>query len=171
VHFYGGYRLRAIYYEVFEDVVADYLRGGGYRLLHDFSGRAGTGFLGPACRPRMLRLTRAELPPGAMSMATQMFDPPAPDSGSRRPNSASRCAPRWRFRPVDCDKLGLSTETVRSNWRGIYHRLAALLPVTDAPQRSGNGAIRGLEKRRVAVDYLRQNLHELRPVERTTRGR
>ena len=26
VHFYGGYRLRAIYYEVFEDVVADYLR-------------------------------------------------------------------------------------------------------------------------------------------------
>ena len=69
------------------------------------------------------------------------------------------------------DKLGLSTETVRSNWRGIYHRLAAVLPVTDAPPRSGNSSIRGLEKRRIAVDYLRQNLHELRPVERTTRGR
>jgi hypothetical protein len=31
--------------------------------------------------------------------------------------------------------------------------------------------MRGLEKRRVAVDYLRQNLHELRPFERASRGR
>ena len=62
-------------------MVADYLRAGGYRLLHDFAERACTGFLGHACRSRMLRLTRAELPPGAMSMATQMFDPPAPHLG------------------------------------------------------------------------------------------
>jgi len=172
VRFYGGYRLRAIYYEVFEDVVADYLRAGGYRLLHDFSERAGTGFLGPACRSRMLRLTRAELPPGAMSMATQMFDPPAPRLG------LTPAEQRVALRALDgasdqsiADKLGLSTETVRSSWRGIYHRLTAVLPVIDAPPRSGNRSIRGLEKRRIAVDYLRQNLHELRPVERASRGR
>ena len=43
----GGYRLRAIYYEVFTDEVAGYMQAGGYRLLNDFSGRAGTGCLGP----------------------------------------------------------------------------------------------------------------------------
>lgn len=172
VRFYGGYRLREIYYEVFEDVVADYLRAGGYRLLHDFSERAGTGFLGPACRSRMLRLTRAELPPGAMSMATQMFDPPAPHLG------LSPAEQRVALRALDgasdqsiADELRLSTETVRSNWRGIYHRLAAVLPVIDAPTCSASGPTRGLEKRRIAIDYLRQNLHELRPVERATRGR
>src|SRR5574337_874255 len=77
VRYYAGFRLKAIYYEVFADEVADYLRAGGYRMLHDFSTAAGTGFLSADCRPHMMRLTRAELPPGAMSMATQMFDPPA----------------------------------------------------------------------------------------------
>jgi DNA-binding CsgD family transcriptional regulator len=107
-----------------------------------------------------------------MSMATQMFDPPAPRLW------LTPAEQRVVLRALDgasdrsiADKLGLSTETVRSNWRGIYHRLAAVLPVIEAPPRSGNGSMRGLEKRRVAVDYLRQNLHELRPFERASRGR
>ncbi len=136
VRYYGGYRLRAIYYEVFADEVASYLQSGGYRLLHDFSIQAGTGILGPQCRPRMLRLTRAELPPGAMSMASQMFDPPAP-------------------------RLGLSPAEQR----------VALHALDGASERAGRAATRGLEKRRIAVDYLRQNLHELRPVERLPRAR
>ena len=72
----GGYRIRAIYYEVFLDEVAAYVQAGGYRLLHDFSTRAGNGFLRADCRPRMLRLTPADFPPGAMSMASQMFNTP-----------------------------------------------------------------------------------------------
>ena len=60
---------------------------------------------------------------------------------------------------------------MRSNLRGIYHRLAAVLPVIDAPTRSTSRPTRGLEKRRIAIDYLRENLLELRPVERATRGR
>ena len=62
----GGYRLRAIYYEVFTDEIADYLRAGGYRLLHDFASLAGSEHFGPDCRPRMLRLTPADLPPGTV---------------------------------------------------------------------------------------------------------
>src|SRR5512137_485426 len=65
----GGYRLRAIYYEVFTAEIASYLQAGGYRLLHDFSAQAGTGFLPQDCQPRMLRLTSDDLPPGAMSLA------------------------------------------------------------------------------------------------------
>ena len=171
VRYYAGYRLRSIYYEVFTDEVAGYLQSGGYRLLHDFSARAGTGFLDPQCRPRMLRLTRAELPPGAMSMATQMFDPPPARLG------LTPAEQRVALRALDgapdreiARTLGLSDETVRANWRSIYQRLASELPGVDAAPREAEDGKRGAEKRRVAIEYLRQNMHELRPGERVDRS-
>lgn len=164
MRFYAGYRLRAIYYEVFVDAVADYLQAGGYRLLHDFSTMSGAGFLPPTCRPRMLRLTRSELPPGAMSMATRIFDPPAPQVGltPAEQRVALGALDGASDRAV-AKALGLSSETVRTNWRSIYQRLAEVMPSIDARTMRDGGATRGLEKRRIAIEYLRQNMHELRP--------
>ena len=160
----GGYRLRAIYYEVFTDEAAAYLQAGGYRLLHDFSARAGSGHLRPECRPYMLRLTSTDLPPGAMSLATQMFDPPRARLG------LTTAEQRVVLRALDgvpdqaiADALGLSRETVRSNWRSIYRRLEAVLPDVAKTAGDGEGATRGTERRRAAIEYLRQNMHELRP--------
>jgi DNA-binding CsgD family transcriptional regulator len=160
----GGYRLRAIYYEVFTDEAASYLRAGGYRLLHDFSAWSGAGFPGPDCRPRMLRLTRGDLPPAAMSMVTQMFDPPPATLG------LTLAEQRVALRALDgasdraiAETLGLSSETVRSSWRSIYRRLSHVLERVEAPAQRSDATTRGLEKRRVAVEYLRQNMHELRP--------
>lgn len=171
VRYYAGYRLRAIYYEVFTDEVADYLRAGGYRMLHDFSAAAGTGFLGADCRPRMMRLTRAELPPGAMSMATQMFEPAPAELG------LSPAEQRVVLQALDgasdralAEALHLSIETVRSNWRSIYRRLAWEVPELDALSTHGENATRGLEKRRIAIEYFRQNMHELRPSVPASRG-
>jgi DNA-binding NarL/FixJ family response regulator len=171
VRFYGGYRLKAIYYEVFTDEVAAYLQAGGYRLLHDFSSLAGTGMLGPEARPRMLRLTAAELPPGAMSMASQMFSPPQPRLG------LTPAEQRIALQALDgasdralAESLGLSAETVRSNWRSIYRRLVWELPEIETPAARGEQATRGQEKRRIAVGYLRQNMHELRPLPMTSRA-
>jgi DNA-binding CsgD family transcriptional regulator len=159
----GGYRLQAIYYEVFDDQVAEYLAKGGYHLLNDFSARAGTGGLAPHCRPRMMRLTRAELAPGAMSMATQFFDPPRPTLG------LTPAEQRVVLGALDgasdqmlAASLGLSSETVRSNWRSIYQRLERVLPGGGMNGQNG-AATRGQEKRRVAIEYLRQNMQELRP--------
>jgi DNA-binding NarL/FixJ family response regulator len=170
VRYYAGYRLKSIYYEVFTDEVAGYLQSGGYRLLHDFSEQAGTGFLGPQSRPRMLRLTRAELPPGAMSMATQMFDPPTPRLGltAAEQRVALRALDGLPDREI-AHVLGLSDETVRANWRSIYQRLSLHLPGVDAAPRDGGEGKRGVEKRRSAIEYLRQNMHELRPTERWER--
>jgi DNA-binding CsgD family transcriptional regulator len=160
----GGYRLRAIYYEVFTDEIADYLRAGGYSLLHDFSARAGSEHFGADCRPRMLRLTPADLPPGAMSMATQMFEPPAPRLG------LTPAEQRVVLRALDgasdqavAESVGLSPETIRSNWKSIYQRLAAFVPGLVGATSAGDGATRGTERRRAAIEYLRQNMHELRP--------
>jgi DNA-binding CsgD family transcriptional regulator len=160
----GGYRLRSIYYEVFADEVAAYLQGGGYRLLHDFSSHAGTGFIAADCRPRMLRLTADDLPPGAMSMASQMFNPPAARLGltTAEQRVALRALDGASDRAI-AETLGLSTETVRSNWRSIYRRLGHVLADGDSRGGRGDDTSRGLEKRRVAIEYLRQNMHELRP--------
>jgi DNA-binding CsgD family transcriptional regulator len=165
-----GYRLRAIYYEVFTDEAARYIQAGGYRLLSDFSGRAGTGSLGTDCRPRMLRLTRADLPPGAMSMATQMFDPPQVRLGlTPAEQRVVLRALRGASDRAIAEALGLSTETVRSSWRSIYQRLTHVLADVEAPAHQPGDASRGLEKRRVAIEYLRQNMHELRPTLRSPR--
>lgn len=161
---FGGYRLRAIYYEVFADEVAAYIEAAGYRRLHDFSAQAGTGTLAPDCRPCMLRLTRADLAPAAMSVASQFFDPPPARLG------LTLAEQRVALRALDgasdrsiADSLGLSGETVRSNWRSIYRRLAFVLAGVEAQAQRPAAAARGYEKRRVAIEYLRQNLHELRP--------
>jgi DNA-binding CsgD family transcriptional regulator len=164
----GGYRLRAIYYEVFTDEAARYIQAGGYTLLNDFSGRAGTGGLAAECRPRMLRLTRADLPPGAMSMATQMFDPPQVRLGlTPAEQRVALRALRGASDRAIAAALGLSTETVRSNWRSIYQRLTHVLADVEAPAHQPDDSSRGLEKRRVAIEYLRQNMHELRPTLRS----
>jgi hypothetical protein len=59
--------------------------------------------------------------------------------------------------------LGLSSETVHSNWRSIYKRLERVLPGVNTLAQEREPATRGFEKRRVAIEYLRQNMHELRP--------
>jgi len=166
----GGYRLRAIYYEVFTDEAARYMQAGGYKLLNDFSGRSGTGGLDNECRPRMLRLTRADIPPGAMSMVTQMFDPPPARLGlTPAEQRVALHALRGASDRAIAAALGLSTETVRSNWRSIYQRLTHMLADVETPARQTDDSSRGLEKRRVAIEYLRQNMHELRPTLRSPR--
>ena len=172
VHDIGGYRLRAIYYEVFTDEAAQYIQAGGYRLLHDFSSLAGTGWLPAHCHPRMLRLTRADLPPGAMSFATQMFDPPQARLGltPAEQRIALHALQGASDRAV-AETLGLSTETLRTNWRSIYRRMAPVLALADAPGGAGDDETRGREKRRFALEYLRQNMQELRPTVRSQLGR
>jgi DNA-binding CsgD family transcriptional regulator len=159
----AGYRVASIYYEVFTDEVAVYVQHGGYRLLHDFSQSAGSGFIGPNARPRMLRLERGDLPPGAMSFATQLFMPPPPRL--RLTPAEQRIALKALGGLADhaiADAFGISPETVRSHWSSIYGRLSAALPeFTD--QDSSARKARGPERRRSAVEYLRQHMQELRP--------
>jgi DNA-binding CsgD family transcriptional regulator len=101
-------------------------------------------------------------------MASQMFNPP--DARLKLTQAEQRVALRALDGSSDraiAESLGLSPETVRSNWRSIYRRLAAVLPDLESVHQSGIGSARGQEKRRAAVEYLRQNMHELRPMVRS----
>lgn len=62
-------------------------------------------------------------------------------------------------------RLSISTATVRQHWRGIFERVERSQPnVLGASMPADTHAGRGPEKRGRVLDFLRLNLHEVRPV-------
>jgi hypothetical protein len=60
---------------------------------------------------------------------------------------------------------------VKQTWRGIVSATAPFIPeLHEAPGASPPSGVRGAERRRVVVEYLRQHLEELRPWPRRRRG-
>jgi hypothetical protein len=66
------------------------------------------------------------------------------------------------------DHLGISHSTIKNTWRSIYDRAASRLPELFAEESSATTIIslRGKEKRRRILSYLRDHPEELRPVSR-----
>lgn len=65
-------------------------------------------------------------------------------------------------------ELAISLHTVHKRWRAIYERASAAYPglAAGAPYSGGTGGRRGLEKRRLIVEYVRAHPEELRPYPR-----
>jgi hypothetical protein len=64
------------------------------------------------------------------------------------------------------DRLAISTDAIKQAWRGIVDRVAPHLPelLAASDDTAGPGTpVRGAEKRRVVLEYLRQHMEELRP--------
>lgn len=68
------------------------------------------------------------------------------------------------------DRLGISLDTVRKEWRAIYDRVAAcspdLIPDHAAMDREDGGTSRGKAKKQILLAYLREHPEELRPISR-----
>ncbi len=164
-HAHAGYRLLSITAEYYGDQLRDFMQSGGYQVLADFSGDASLGT--NTSRPVVMRRLREHASVGPHDqLALHLFHPESP---------------RIFFTPAEqrvlleallgasdrqiAAELDLSTETVRTAWDSIYSRVSRAIPTllagTDAP--SGT---RGTEKRRELIEYLRQHMEELRPVQR-----
>ncbi len=167
VHLFGGYRIRSLFYEAFGEEAAEYLRAGGFRLEYDFAPAS----LGVDMRPRMFAKHRADFEPGAIDlMAAHVFHSTDPRLGMTP--AEQRVVLRALLGESDrriAAALHLSTETVRSAWESIYTRIMRVVPAVFECE-TGNRAGRGAEKRRSAVEYLRQHMHELRPHRPTDAG-
>jgi hypothetical protein len=164
IHFFGGYRIRSLHYEAYGDAAAAHLRAGGFRLEHDFPSTVRTVGCDPAWRPRMFVKYRDEVEPGAIDvMAAHIFHFAEPRLGLTP--AEQRVVLRALLGESDrriAEALHLSTETVRSAWDSVYGRIVRVVPAVfedDTVEHAGRGA----EKRRLAVEYLRQHMHELRP--------
>lgn len=67
-----------------------------------------------------------------------------------------------------CSHLGTSLSTIKTTWRSVFNRTASHLPelFPDADRDRGQSHLRGKEKRRHLLTYLRNHPEELRPVSR-----
>ena len=164
IHFFGGYRIRSLHYEAYGDDAAAFLRAGGFRLEHDFPSSERTAGCDPVRLPRMFVKYRDEVEPGAIDvMAAHIFHFAEPRLGLTpgEQRVVLRALQGESDRRI-AEALHLSIETVRSAWDSVYGRIARVVSAVfedDTVEHAGRGA----EKRRLAVEYLRQHMHELRP--------
>ena len=59
--------------------------------------------------------------------------------------------------------LSITINAVRMRWRGIYEKMQAVLPDVLPGESGEGGAARGHEKRRQALNYIREHPEEIRP--------
>jgi hypothetical protein len=167
-HFgHAGYRLLSITGEVYGSDKVSFMQHGGYAVLADFADHAEASQA--ARRPYLVGLDRDQVSRGATNpMSLEMFHPEAPvfHFTPAEQRILTHALMGVSDRQVAAE-LDLSTETVRSTWDSIYTRVGRARPrlLTNAEVEPSTVA-RGAEKRRHLLDYLRQHMEELRPMQR-----
>lgn len=167
------------------------------RMLSEYHGERAAQFI---CASGARRVRRFEPPPGCspQSHAPIWFEhhgdhmPPAGVFDTRSQWIQRPPAPRMRLTPAqravaflslqgDTDervaaRLCISLDAVKKSWRAIVAESAAHIPALHAQgparvQPAVPAAVRGPERRRIVLEYLRQHLEELRPWPRSRSDR
>ncbi len=126
-----------------------------------------------ARKPHVVGVTRKELlqRPGlsAASWVGRLFDYYPPRLGFNRSEQRVLSAALTGATDERMSRtLGTSVPAIKKAWASIYRRVADQMPelVPDASHADASAALRGKEKRRALLDYLRGHPEELRPVAR-----
>ena len=158
---HAGFRLKRLMRED-PAPIAEMFQRSGMRTLVEFPDEAGAG----AARVATL-LERHDINPlFPYSPATALFQFAAPHIGFSRAERRMLAAALDGCSDADlATVLGISPNTVKRTWRAVFDRAGErapyiLGPPNDAPQSEG---VRGHEKRRHLLTYLRDNPQELRP--------
>jgi hypothetical protein len=163
--FHGGYRIKSILNEVYGEQEARFMKCGGFRLLRDFQRESPVDFEGLAPRhyPYLFMLQQDWIEPGAVNPLSQLFAPPAPRLCFA--TSERRVLEGALLNESDAaiaNRLGVSMDGVKKIWRSIYSRAGCRIP--DLISHSDlTASVRGKEKRRHLLEYVRMHLEELRP--------
>ncbi|HEU4618245.1 MAG TPA: hypothetical protein VFV10_09395 [Gammaproteobacteria bacterium] len=159
-----GYRYAFFLNEVYGRQAADYMRGGGFRLLNEFE----TDGCALAERSFLFGLRGDWVASGAINTMGFLFDPAAPRFGFTP--AEQRVLLRAMLNESDAqiaEHLGVSLEAVKKTWRRAFDRAMLAAPSLFGARDSHGDAegrqSRGFEKRRHLLDYLRVHLAELRP--------
>ena len=110
-----------------------------------------------------VRLKRDQVAPGAINPLSQLFNPPAPRLGFSRVER--QLIERALLNETDshiAESTGVSIDAVKKTWTNIYARVKREAPFL-IPGDLPSSGMRGQEKRRHLLDYVRMHLEELRP--------
>ena len=170
---HGGYRLRRVLQEAYGASQLPFMERGGFLLkssYEDDEWAAGIAALPAVERPYLMGLYRD--------------DPESRHPGAALADLFRSPRPRLFFSPAEqrvllhalldesdaaiAEALGVSHDAVKKVWRRIYSRVVAVDPGLLGP--SSEDGMRGREKRRELMRYVRYHLEELRPFKRRDRG-
>jgi len=157
-----GYRVKEILQEIWDDEIPlPYIVNGWGPVRSDYPEFCASRRPGEP-RPYLLGLTRqeADAVPGWLAAPIFVWTPPR---FGFSPAEQALLAPALGG-GTDRDlahALGLALPTIKSRWRQIYDRVAAVSPEL-LPDRQEVDGRRGDEKRRRLTEYLRHHLEELR---------
>jgi hypothetical protein len=161
IEFHSGYNLKEILIEVVGAGPLKRAREAGFLLLDDYAEHYRTQGPPPQFYPYLMGLTRAEAlaNDGCAISPLFLYTPPRFFFDAEE-QEFLRCARFGRTDDEIASELYIAEGTVKKRWREIYERVSEvdpnlLPPVTDT--------VRGTEKRRKLLRYLREHPEELRP--------
>jgi DNA-binding CsgD family transcriptional regulator len=161
-----GYQLKTFLQEVYGEFGVQFMQTIGAHVWTDYGWYYAQASAPPDCRPYLMGMTRAEALKQEGTMAFSAFFP----SVSRfhftpREQDVLRHALEGKTDEVIAAQLGIAAVTVKKRWEAIYSRVMAVDRELLTP-RAGDVAEagrRGVEKRRLVLQYLRHHPEELRP--------
>lgn len=183
---HAGYYLRMILWECYGQQHIDYLASGGFDLLSSYrAGHSDLDDTGPQYRPFLGGLRRPEnTQPFYDPIRLWMFNKVPPRLGltAAEQRLLQHALHGYTDRELE-SILATSANTLKQRWHRIFERAAPMLGSADAraaglaggsaDARAANVAppgARWLPRRHHVLEYMRQNLHELRPYPRHRAG-
>ena len=157
-----GYRIKELLQEFWDDEIPTaYILKGWGPVRTEYAAFAASQ---PPGRPRpyLVGLTREEVETTPGWMGAPIFTWTPPSFGFSPAEQALLVPALGGGTDRDLARaLGLALPTIKSRWRQIYDRVAAVNPAL-LPDRQDADGRRGDEKRRRLIEYLRHHLEELR---------
>lgn len=161
-----GYRLKDVVQEFWDEIDHEYIVHGWGRVLTDYASffrRRGEAVPGPGRGPHLIGVTREQClaTPGGLAAPLFVHAPPRL-SLTRAEQRMLGQALSGKTDVALARFLRLAVPTIKSRWRGIYNRVAAIDPELLSTPLSRDASSRGQEKRRRLLEYLRRHPEELR---------
>src|SRR5215204_1734578 len=165
---HAGYHIRRILQEAYGPQQMGFLKAGGFLVKSDYGeyyADSARPLPAPDERPFLAGLDREDpesrLPGSALSSLFQAQVPRFHFSSAEQ-----RVLARAIMDEADADvaeALGVSGDAIKKIWRRIYERVAAVDHDLLGGGLERSAVVRGKEKRRRLVRYIRYHLEELRP--------
>lgn len=163
-----GYRVKAAVIELWDEVPPHAINGGPYPVVTEYAEffqRRGEALPPLGQRPFLLGITRQDVRADFGRAVAPAFVETPPRLGFTRAEQQLLRQALFGYTDVEIGRrLQLALPTIKNRWRALYDRLGHIAPELVAEiNGSCNPAVRGQEKRRRLVEYVRRHPEELRP--------
>jgi len=168
IEYMRGYRVQGIFVELWDEILPYAILNGPAKVLTDYASYFQRRSEPPpplGQRPFLLGLTREEVLRDFSNVLASVFVHTPPRLGFTRAEQRMLRQAVFGYTDIElAQRLHLALSTIKNRWRALYERLALVAPgLAPQPDPSFNEAVRGQEKRRRLLEYVRRHPEELRP--------